>query len=292
MTKEKWITTSEAAARLKVTTARIRQLVADGSLSAQKMGTKYRGQWLVSASEVNQRLTPKGVPGTMRVKNRMTHSPITATTKTTYTGAMRLMKNNHIQHLPILDKNDQLVGIVAHSDMLRVEPSPATTLSVYEMVSLLDQITMDKVMQHPVYAVDEDCTITNAAKFMLEHNIGCLPVMRSGNNAELVGIITDTDIFKTFVEITGGDQAGSRIQAKLPDEKGQLAPFTQAFSNSGSNIVSVAITYDDTGEYAYVDLKERGGDEAKIKSELEKLGNVEIVEFRPSDEDELLSFGK
>lgn len=292
MANEEWITTGEAAARLGVTSARIRQLVAEGNLTAQKMGTKYRGQWLVSASEVDQRLHPKGVPGTMRVKNRMTHSPITATVKTTYAEALRLMKNNQIQHLPIVDKHTHLAGIVAHSDMLRVEPSPATTLSVYEMVSLLDQVTMDKVMQHPVLAVDENCTITNAAKFMLENNIGCLPVMRDAESEELVGIITDTDIFKTFVEITGGEQAGSRIQAKLPDERGQLAPFTQAFSNSGSNIVSVAITYDETGEYAYVDLKERGGDEDKIKSELEKLGNVEIVEFRPSDEDELLSFGK
>ncbi len=289
MQNNEWITTGEAAGLLGVTSARIRQLVAEEQLSARKMGSKYRGQWLVKASEVKERMQTKGVQGTMRVKNRMTHNPIVASLKTTYTEALRLMKNNHIQHLPVTDKHGKLVGIVAHSDMLRVEPSPATTLSIFEMVSLLDQITLDKVMQRPVLAIEESCTITNAAKFMLEHEVGCLPIMRGD---EIVGIITDTDIFKTFVEITGGEQAGSRIEAKMRDEKGVLAPFVQAFSNANSYIVSVAITYDETGDYAYVDIKERGGDEVKIKEELAKLGNMEVIEFRPSDEDQLLSFSK
>lgn len=289
MNLEEWITTQEAAERLGVTTARIRQMVAEEQITARKMGSKYRGQWQIKASEVEERIYAKGVTATMNVKNRMTPNPIVATPKTNYNEALRLMQQNHIKHLPVVDKNNKLIGIVTQGDMLRAEPSPVTTLSVYEIASLLEKVTMEKIMTSPVFAVDESCSITNAAKFMLANEIDCLPVVRDD---KLVGIITDTDIFKTFVEVTGGTQAGSHIEARMPNQKGQLAPFIQALSNADSYIVSVTITYEEGGDYGYVDVKERGGDEARIRAELEKVGNVEIVAFRPSDDDKVLKFSK
>jgi len=164
-----------------------------------------------------------------------------------------------------------------------------TSLSVFEIASLLEKVTMKQIMNHPVLAIEETCSIANAAKFMLDNDIGCLPVVR---DEALVGIITDTDIFKTFVEITGGGQAGTRLEAKVPDQKGQLAALTQALTEAGAYIVLVAISYDDSGDYSYVDLKERGGDEQKIRAELGKLDHVEVLEIRPSDGDQLRSFGK
>jgi acetoin utilization protein AcuB len=199
------------------------------------------------------------------------------------------MQQNHIKHLPIVDSHEKLVGMVTQGDMLRAEPSPVTTLSVFEIASLLEKVTMDKIMTSPVIAVDESCGITSAANFMLTHEVDSLPVVRDG---KLVGIITDTDIFKTFVDITGGTQAGSRIEARMPDQKGELAPFIQALSNADSYIVSVAISYMESGEYGYVDVKERGGDEDRIREELAKLENVEIIAFRPGDDDKVLKFGR
>ncbi len=289
MSPEEWITTQEAAERLGVTTARIRQMVAENQITARKMGSKYRGQWQIKASEVEKRIHAKGVTEAMRVKNRMTPNPIVASPKTNYNEALRLMQQNHIKHLPIVDAHHNLVGIVTQGDMLRAEPSPVTTLSVYEIASLLEKVTMEKIMTHPVLAVDESCSITNAARFMLDNDVDCLPVVRDG---KLAGIITDTDIFKTFVEITGGTQSGSRIEARMPDQKGQLAPFIQALSNADSYIVSVAISYEESGDYGYVDVKERGGDEAKMRAELEKLTDLEIISFRPSDDDKILKFSK
>ena len=289
MSSEEWITTQAAAEKLGVTTARIRQMVAENQLEARKMGTKYRGQWQIKASEIEKRLHAKGVTETMRVKNRMTPNPIVASPKTNFNEAMRLMQQNHIKHLPVVDSHGKLVGIVTQGDMLRAEPSPVTTLSVYEIASLLEKVTMEKIMSSPVVAVDEACSITNAARFMLENEVTCLPVVR---DSKLVGIITDTDIFKTFVEITGGTQSGSRIEARMPDQKGQLAPFIQALSNAGSYIVSVAISYEESGEHGYVDVKERGGEENQIRAELEKLNDVEVLSFRPSDDDKVLKFGK
>lgn len=285
---EKWITTKEAAQRLGVSTARIRQLMAEGKLTGQKMGGKYRGQWQIKACDITNRLRTSGGNKNMRVKSRMTHSPIVAYLDTNYNDALRLMQQNNIKSLPIIDKaNQKMVGMVTHDDMLRAEPSPVTTLSVYEMASLLEKVTMDKIMSTPVLVIDENCSITNAANFMLENDIECLPVVRDG---ELVGIITDNDIFKTFVEVTGGGKAGIHIEAKLPDQVGQLAPFIQAISNAGSYIVSVAITYDESGEYGVVDVKERGGDTDQIRAEIEKLKTVENLEFRPSGQDKLIKF--
>ena len=93
----KWISTKDAATRLGVSTARIRQMMADGQLTGQKMGNKYRGQWQVLASDVETRFYQKGAKYSMRVKNRMTPSPITATVDTSYNEPLRLMQQNHIK---------------------------------------------------------------------------------------------------------------------------------------------------------------------------------------------------
>ena len=92
-----------------------------------------------------------------------------------------MMQQNNIKSLPVVDSNGDLVGIVTRSDMLRAEPSPVTTLSVFEMASLLEKVTMDKIMSRPVFAVDESCSITNAANFMLSKDVGCLPVIHQAN---------------------------------------------------------------------------------------------------------------
>lgn len=288
MEDQEWIVTKEAADRLGVTPARIRQLIAEEQLSGQKLGGKYRGQWLVRASEIELRLQKKGVNGSMRVKNRMTRNPVTATPKTTYNEAMRMMEKNDIHHLPILKKNGDLVGIVSQSDMLEAEPSRVSTLSVYEIASLLEKVTMDQLMSQPVMAIQGDCSISEAAHYMLEEDVGCLPVM---DGKELVGIITDTDIFKTFVEVTGGGEAGTRIEAKLPNVMGQLAAFTKAATDAGAWIVSLALTYDESGEFFYIDMKERGGDEDKIRSLVDEMGTVEFIEFTPCTSDQLESHG-
>jgi hypothetical protein len=118
--------------------------------------------------------------------------------------------------------------------------------------------------------------------------VGCLPVL---DGKELVGIITDTDIFRTFVEVTGGGESGTRIEAKLPNVMGQLAAFTKAATDAGAWIVSLALTYDESGEYFFIDMKERGGDEDKIRSLVDEMGTVEFIEFTPCSSDQLESHG-
>ena len=142
-------------------------------------------------------------------------------------------------------------------------------------------------MNAPVYVVEENCSITNAANFMLDNNITCLPVVQG---EKLVGIITDTDIFKTFVEVTGGGKPGTHIEARMPDQQGQLAPFIQAITDAGSYIASVVITYEDGG-YGRVDVKERGGNEAELRQALENLSGLDDINFRSSGQDKLIKLG-
>ncbi|MBI5952364.1 MAG: CBS domain-containing protein [Chloroflexi bacterium] len=285
---KEWLTTQEAADRLGVSTARIRQMVAENQITARKMGGKYRGQWQIKSIDVEKRLHEKGVTQTMRVKNRMTPNPIVASLETNYNEALHLMKKNKINHLPIVDDKGRPIGIVTTGGMLRATPSPVTTLNVYEIASLLENVTMGSIMVSPVLAVDESCSITNAANFMLQNKIDSLLITRDGI---LVGIITAADIFRTFVEITGGVQPGTRIEAKLPNQKGHLAPFIQALSNAGSYIVAVTLSNNED-EYGFWDVKERGGDEGEMRKELDKLGYVEVLSFRQSDSDKLLRLGK
>ena len=92
----------------------------------------------------------------MYVGRRMTPNPITATPETTHAQAFKLMQDNGVRHLPILDKG-KLVGIVVESDLLKAEPSAATTLSVYEIHSLLAKLKLKEIMVKPVYTVEEIC---------------------------------------------------------------------------------------------------------------------------------------
>lgn len=225
----------------------------------------------------------------MRVKRRMTPHPITVAPGTSHREAMRLMNEHNINRLPVVDGKGRVVGIVSKTDLLSTGPSRVTSLSIYEIYTLLDELTLEQIMTQPVLAVEEDCSLTAAAHYMVEHNVGSLLVMRGD---ELVGIITSTDIFKTFVEIMGGGEPGSRIDVQVADKKGQFAAAATAFSDAGSYIISITTFKDESGRYTIASFKERGGDMEKLERNLAELGTVKILDYQPSAENKLLRIGK
>ena len=188
----------------------------------------------------------------------MTPDPLTVTPETRIISAQETMQCHNIRHLPVVSNGTRVVGLLTRETMLRAVPWSADYLSALETQYILSKVSVGKVMTPNVITVTEDVAVEEAARIMVDHKVGCLPVLREGS---LVGIITDTDIFKTFVEITGGGKAGTHIEARMPDQAGQLALFIKAISDVGSYIVSVVISYADDG-YGHVDVKERGGDEA------------------------------
>ena len=173
----------------------------------------------------------------MRVKDRMTPSPTTATEDTSFEEALHMMKEKKIRRLPIVDKSGRLTGIVVQKDLFSASPSSATSLSVFEVHYLLSKVKMKDVMTRRVVTVGDDCPLEEAARIMVDRRIGCLPIIKEG---KLVGIITETDIFKTFVEILGGREKGLRLTLDVTERKGELAAIAGEIAKHDGNIISVA----------------------------------------------------
>ncbi|MBI2154131.1 MAG: CBS domain-containing protein [Candidatus Rokubacteria bacterium] len=131
----------------------------------------------------------------MRVNEWMSPSPTTADPKVSVSEARELMRRKVIRHL-LVTEGERLVGIVTDRDIRLNLPSPATSLSVWEINYLLAKLTVGDVMTKAVMTVEPERPIEEAARLMLDHRIGALPVMDGGR---LVGILTETDLLRAFV---------------------------------------------------------------------------------------------
>ncbi len=191
----------------------------------------------------------------MLVKERMTRNPITIRPDTPVTEAQAMMKREKIHHLPVMDKDEKLVGIVSEKDLLYASPSPASTLSVYEMSSLLAKLRVDKVMSKNLVTVTEDVPLEEAARMMADRGIGGLPILRGGS---LVGIITESDLFRVFIELFGARQKGIRASLTVTNVKGTLARVSGAVTNAGGNILALGTFLGEDPSQGRVTLKVDG----------------------------------
>lgn len=169
----------------------------------------------------------------MLVRERMSKNPYTIAPDTPVDEALRKMHEAHIRRFPVLDKAGKMVGIVSEKDLLFASPSPATTLSIYEMHYLLSKLQVAEVMKKDVITVTEDTPVEDAARIMTDRKIGSLPVLRNG---QLVGIITESDLFKLFQELLGARNKGVRLTLLIPEVKGTLAKITTAIAQKGGYI--------------------------------------------------------
>jgi acetoin utilization protein AcuB len=174
----------------------------------------------------------------------MTQNPVTITPDVSVTEALRLMREKKIRRAPVLDRHGKLVGIVSDKDLLYASPSPVSSLSVWEMNYLLARLKVEEVMTQQVITITEDTPLEEAARIMADNKIGGLPVMRDGT---LVGIVTETDLFKIFLELLGARQPGVRVTALISGAKGTLAKITSAISSAGGNILAFSQFRDATG---------------------------------------------
>jgi acetoin utilization protein AcuB len=148
--------------------------------------------------------------------------------------ALSLFKKEHIRRAPVI-KDGELLGIVSDKDLLNASPSPVTSLSVWEIQYLLSKLTVKEVMTPKVITVTEDTPTEEAARIMADNKIGGLPVVRE---MRVVGIITETDLFKLFIELMGAREHGVRVTALIEDKPGMLAKITTSISEAGGNFIS------------------------------------------------------
>ena len=185
----------------------------------------------------------------MFVANRMTKNPITVTPDTKVDEAAALMKKHHFRRLPVV-ADGKLVGFLNDKDIMQVAPSPATTLSRYEITSLLAKICIKDIMQKEVISVDEDATIEEAALLMCNNKIGGLPVVSSVGT--VVGVITETDIFKALVDVMGLNDGTTRLTLEVDHKVGVVQDVAGVFASAGLSIDSLVTCKKDSGKYEIV----------------------------------------
>lgn len=173
----------------------------------------------------------------MFVSNRMTANPFTLTSNATVADASETMRTHKFRRLPIVE-NGKLVGIVTDRDLREVSPSPATTLSIFELNYLLAKMMVKDIMKKDVLTIQASSTIEEAALLMYKNKIGGLVVVDEHDS--VVGVITETDIFKTFVDVMGITQGKTtRITIDVTDKVGILCDITGIFKDLGMNISSL-----------------------------------------------------
>jgi acetoin utilization protein AcuB len=212
----------------------------------------------------------------MLVGERMTRNPVTVTEETSIDDALHVMRERKVRRLPVLDHSGKMVGIVSDRDLLHAAPSPATSLSVYELHYLLAKLTIKRVMSSPVITVTSSTPLEEAARIMADNKIGGLPVTDDGR---LVGIITETDIFKILLELLGARTPGVRVIVVVQEAKGVLAQITRVLADLGANIVSVATYGGPSAGEPRIMFKLSDVAPAAVRGAFDKLG-LTVTDFR------------
>lgn len=204
----------------------------------------------------------------MLVGERMSHPVITIHPDTPMQDALKIMRQEQIRRLPVVNKRGQLVGIVSEMDLMHASPSDVTTLSIWEMNYLLSKIKVNEIMTEEVHTVSTDTPLEEAARIMADTKIGGLPVVRDG---EVVGIITETDLFKIFLEMLGARESGVRVAALVPDVPGELAELTKSIFEIGGKIIALGTFLGDSSGNREVTLKVTGVDAQELEAIINPL---------------------
>ncbi|MBN1876321.1 MAG: CBS domain-containing protein [Anaerolineae bacterium] len=204
----------------------------------------------------------------MLVKDRMTKRLISISPDTPVAEALSFMRQNSIRRLPVLNKRGRLVGIVTEKELLHASPSPATTLSIYEIGYLLSKLKVEEIMTRDLVTVSPEAPLEEAARLMADNKVAGLPVM---DGKDLVGIITETDIFKVFLEMMGARESGIRLTLKVPNQPGVLSRIAAAISAEGGDIISLGTFFEDERKIGTLVIKVSGVDKNVLIQAMEKI---------------------
>ena len=207
----------------------------------------------------------------MFVGERMSRPVISVTPDTPINDALAMFRKEHIRRAPVM-KDGKLVGIVSERDLLNAAPSSVTTLSIWEMNYLISKVTIKDVMTKKIITVDQDTPIEEAARIMADKKIGGVPVVSGGN---VVGIITETDLFKILLELMGARQKALRVTATIEDKPGQIARVSKAITQAGGNFVSFGMFAGPDANSRLVTFKVEGMKKNQVKEVLEPI----VVKF-------------
>ena len=203
----------------------------------------------------------------MFIGSRMSHPVISVDPETPVHEALAMFRKEHIRRAPVI-KNGKLLGIVSESNLVNATPSLATTLSIWEVNYLVSKITVKQVMTKKVKTLDVDTPIEEAARIMADSKIGGMPVTRAG---KIVGMITETDLFKVLLELMGAREKGVRVSALVEDKPGQLLKVSKAVTDAGGNFISFGVFAGPDVSVKLITFKVAGVKKDDLKKVLEKV---------------------
>jgi acetoin utilization protein AcuB len=177
----------------------------------------------------------------MLVREWMAADVLTVDENTSMMKALHLMKENNIRRLPVTARGS-LVGIISDRDLKEASPSKATTLDVHELYYLLAEIKVKEIMTKNPLTIQQDDTVERAAVIMLEHKVSGLPVLNK--KGDLVGLITQSDVFRAFVNITGIYKGGVQFAFSLDDKPGSIKEVADTIREFGGRMVSILSSTD------------------------------------------------
>jgi acetoin utilization protein AcuB len=213
----------------------------------------------------------------MLVKDRMTSEPICGHPEMAVTEAQALMREKNFRHLPIVDADQKLVGLITQRALLRALPSDVSNFSRFEVSYVLSKIKVRDVMVRDLVTIDRDTALEEAARIMADRKIGCLPVTRDG---ELTGIITDNDVFAIMVDLLGARRTGIRMTILFPDRAGEVARISTAIAREGGYLsVFVAYPTSDPATWASV-CKVTNIPRDELVAIIDQLEDAEIEDVR------------
>jgi acetoin utilization protein AcuB len=216
----------------------------------------------------------------MLVKDFMTRHPILIAATTPATEAQRIMGENDIRHLPVTGSGKRLEGLITRRS-LSLDPQVLSSLDVWNITRYLSTLTVKKLMiqAENVFTIGPQKTVERAARLMIDHKIGCLPIVEDGN--VVIGILTEIDLLHVFQEMLALPAKGVRVTLRMPDKKGQFSKLAKILSSQECGVMAIG-TYPSPRHDGFYDavLKLSEFSIEQAKSAFGQIEDYEIVDIR------------
>jgi acetoin utilization protein AcuB len=205
------------------------------------------------------------------MREKIQKNPVTISPDASFYEARNLVHEKGVRHLPVVDKNNMLIGIVTDRDIRQAAPSDATLLSVQELNYLLGKLKVSSFMtpKDKLITISPDTIIEEAVQLMHDNKIGCLPVVEGG---KLYGIFTETDALDHLVDIFGLNQKGTRLTLALEDKPGTMLGILEVFKKHNVNIISIVTPSFMVEGKRIAAIRIRTEDYKNVVTDLEKAG--------------------
>ena len=212
----------------------------------------------------------------MAVKDFMTRKVVYVSPDTTVAHTADMMREQGLRRLPVIE-NDRLVGVVTERTMAEASPSKVTSLSIYEMSYLLNKTKIRDIMARDVVTVSPYASLEDAVYAMMKNQVGILPVVEAG---QVFGVITEKDVFKAFLEVSGYGEEGIRVIITADDTVGTLAKIVDTISADNLNIKRTVVATRRSGKVAIEIQIDGKADVTDLREKLIKQGiQVDAIEL-------------